>query len=112
MDSKKSPIAVTTIPDGFRVAVFGPIHLNLETIQPEFDRLVAAKPKRVELDLSQSEHVSSIGFSALINLRNRLKADGGTLAIVKILPRTRQIFTAAYLEKLFAFAPNAVIDGE
>ena len=109
MDFQTPPIAVTAIPDGFRVALSGPIHTNTAWIERELDKVVARKPALVELDLSASEHISSLGLGILVKLHNALKVDGGVLRIVRILPRTKGILRAAYLDRMLSIAPDAVI---
>src|SRR5688572_15410222 len=110
MDFQTLPVTIKPIADGFHVALSGPIHTNTSWIEREFDTVVAKKPRLVQLDMAGSEYISSVGLGILVNLHNRLKADGGTLTIVKILKRTKGILRAAYLDRLFTIAPDAVID--
>ena len=110
MASLAPPITVTEIADGFHVTIHGAIHLNREPIEAELRRLEGMRPRVIELDLSDSEHISSVGFSVLVPLNTRLKAVGAQLIITKIQVRTRQLFKTLHLEKLFVFASDAVID--
>jgi len=112
VDFQTSPIAIKPIAEGFHLALKGSIHTNTSWIEREFDQIVAKKPKVVQLDLTGSEYISSVGLGILVNLHNRIKAGGGTLTIVKMLKRTKGIFRAAYLDRLFAIAPEAVIELE
>jgi anti-anti-sigma factor len=109
MDFQTPPVAVAPIGDGFRLTLSGPIHTNTAWIEREFDKVIARKPKLVELDLSCSEHISSVGLGVLVSLHNRLKQAGGAMTIVKILPRTKGILRAAYLDRMFTIAPDAVV---
>jgi anti-anti-sigma factor len=110
MDFQTPPIIVKPVADGLRVALSGPIHTNTAWIERELNKVVAQKPKLVELDLSGTEHISSLGLGILVKLHNAIKADGGALRIVKILPKTKSILRAAYLDRMLVIAPDAVID--
>ena len=108
MDFQTSPVAISPIEIGFRVAVNGPIHTNTTWIEREFDKVVAAKPRQVELDLLGCEHVSSVGLGILVNFHNRLKGQGSAMRIIKMRPHMRDILRAAYLHRFFDIAPDAV----
>src|SRR5215211_5896062 len=108
MDFQTPPVVVKPIGDGFRITLSGPIHTNTAWIERELDDVVARKPKLVELDLAGCDHISSMGLGILVNLHNRLKGGGGTMRIVRMLPRMRDILRAAYLHRFFEIAPDAV----
>ena len=110
MDFQTAPIVVKPIADGVRVALSGPIHTNTAWIERELDKVVAQKPKLVELDLSGTDHISSLGLGILVKLHNGVKTGGGTLRIVKVLPKVKGILRAAYLDRMLVIAPDAVID--
>jgi anti-anti-sigma factor len=112
MDFQKPPVVVKPIEGGFRVALSGPIHTNNAWIERELDKVVAQKPKLVELDLTGTEHVSSLGLGIFVKLHNGLKKEGGELRIVKIHARTKGILRAAYLDRMLMIAPDAVIPVE
>jgi anti-anti-sigma factor len=112
MDFQTAPIVIKPIADGVRVALSGPIHTNTAWIERELDKVVAQKPRLVELDLSGTEHISSLGLGILVKLHNGLKAGGGTMRIVKILPKIKGILRAAYLDRMLVIAPDAVIEAE
>ena len=112
MDFQISPVAVSPIENGFRVAVSGPVHTNTAWIEREFDKVVAVKPKQVELDLVRCDHISSVGLGILVNFHNRIKGQGGALRIIKMLPHMQDILRAAYLHRFFDIAPDAVVNAE
>ncbi len=109
MDFQDAPAAVTTIPDGFRVVVKGSIHTNVAWLERELTRVAESKPKKVELDLADVHHVSSMGIGSLIWFRNQVVKGGGSVQIVRIQNQVRGIFRAACLEAIFDLRPQAVI---
>ena len=110
MDFQTAPIVVKPIADGVRVALSGPIHTNTAWIERELDKVVAQNPRHVELDLAGTDHISSLGLGILVKLHNSIKAHGGALRIVRILPKVKGILRAAYLDRMLVIAPDAVID--
>jgi anti-anti-sigma factor len=112
MDFQTPPVVVKPIEGGFRIVLSGPIHTNTSWLERELDDVVNRKPALVELDLGRSEYVSSTGLGIFVSLHNRLAAGGGSLSIVRILPRTRAIFRASALDRLFRFAPDALVSTE
>jgi anti-anti-sigma factor len=110
MDFQVEPCTVTATEGGFRIVFVGPIHTNTSWLERELDRVVAAKPKDVELDLTGTEYLSSMGLGILVGFHNRIKENGGVVRIVKILKPTLRLFKAAYLDRVFAIEPNAVTE--
>jgi anti-anti-sigma factor len=84
MDFQSEPILVTKIPDGFRVAVLGSVHGNVAWLEDDLKKILAAKPKLVELDLSKMHFASSIGLSVFINFRNALINNGGSIKTLSV----------------------------
>ena len=60
------------------------------------------KPLRdsVTLDCSRLEYISSAGIGVLIELYKRLLAAGQTVTFVNMLPRVRNIFVYAGLDRI------------
>ena len=54
----------------------------------------------VRLDCSELDYISSAGIGVLIELFKRLQASGHTLTLVNLLPRVRNIFRYAGLDRL------------
>lgn len=54
----------------------------------------------VTVDCSALDYISSAGIGLLIELSKRLEAAGQTATFVQMLPRVRQIFTYAGLDRV------------
>ena len=54
----------------------------------------------VRLDCSELDYISSAGIGVLIELFKRLQASGQTMTLVNLLPRVRNIFRYAGLDRL------------
>jgi anti-sigma B factor antagonist len=54
----------------------------------------------VRLDCSELDYISSAGIGLLIELFKRLQASGNTLTLVNLLPRVRNIFRYAGIDRL------------
>ena len=54
----------------------------------------------VRLDCSELDYISSAGIGVLIELFKRLQASGETMTLVNLLPRVRNIFRYAGLDRL------------
>jgi anti-anti-sigma factor len=100
-----------------KVTTHGPVHV-VELFLPgdldstEFDRLndglvdlfsdpVGGQGGRWVIDLTHVSYLGSAGLGLLVNIRQRVKAMGGQLALCQMTPRLHQIFKACSLERLF-----------
>lgn len=110
MDLQDVPVVAVKIADGFKFTFNGPIHTNVSWIEREFDQVIDAKPKIVELDLASTEYISSLGLGLLVNLHNRVKANGGVVKVILIRKKTMHLLRTAFLDRLLAVAPGAVIE--
>ena len=54
----------------------------------------------VRLDCSELDYISSAGIGVLIELFKQLQASGQTMTLVHLLPRVRNIFRYAGLDRL------------
>ena len=109
MDFQSEPVVVTATPGGLRVAIRGPVHTNTAWLDDELNKVVAAKPKHVDLDLGAMNYVSSVGLGSLVALRNRITTAGGTLRVVAIQSQVLGVFKYAYLDKVFQIEPGVVL---
>ena len=109
MDYQSEPVVITPIGEGLRVAVHGPIHTNTAWIEGEFNRVIAAKPKRVELDLRSTNYVSSMGLGVLLSFRKRLAGIGAVLKVVAIQRQVLNVFRYARLEQVFEIDQSVVL---
>lgn len=110
MDFQSQPVTVAPIADGFRLSFSGPIHINTSWIEGEMDKVVAARPKVVEVDLAATSYISSHGLGVLINFNNRVKAAGGGLTIVKLPKATYRLLKAAHLHTVFTIDMAGIIE--
>jgi anti-anti-sigma factor len=101
MDFQTAPVVVTAIDNGFRLGFTGPIHTNTAWLETELQKVSDAKPKLVELDLSGTEFISSMGLGVLVGFRNAIVKGGGMVAIIGIQERTLRTFKAAHVLSLF-----------
>ncbi|MDB5174435.1 MAG: rsbV [Phycisphaerales bacterium] len=82
----------------------------------EFDRLneallslLGGRPDgRWVLDLSRLSYMGSSALGLMVNLRQRVKQDGGKLVLCGISARLMQIFQACCMERLFTIKPTRV----
>src|SRR5262245_21852275 len=100
MDLHAPPIEVSAIPDGYRVTFRAPIQMDTTELEDELERVISAKPKRVEVDLGYSDHLSTVGLGLLISLSHRIHAVGGDLKIVKVRKNTYGVLQITKLDRV------------
>lgn len=100
MDAQAQPILIEPMPDGYRISIIGAIHINNAWIEGELDKIVAQKPKKVEMDLSKMPFASSIGLGVLISFRNKLMTAGTEFRITAIQERVLGTIRFAHLQQL------------
>src|SRR4051812_7535719 len=105
MDFQSAPIVREMEGDACRLVFHGPIHTNTAWIERELDSTVNEKPARVEIDLSDTEHVSSSGMGILIGFRRKIEAAGGKVVVAAIRRRTYRAFCAVRLNETFQIDP-------
>lgn len=110
MDLHAPPLDVAAIPDGFRVTFRAPMQMDTTDIEGDLDRVVQAKPRQVEVDLSPTEHLSTVGLGLLISLNHRITANGGVLRIIKLRKKTRGVLKITRLDQVLKIEPDAVVD--
>ena len=109
MDYQSEPVVVTPIDGGFRVAIKGAVHTNVQWLEHELADVVAAAPKRVELDLAGTDFVSSTGLGTFVKFHRDLTAAGAILQVVAIREAVLRTFRYARLDVLFNIDPSAVV---
>jgi anti-anti-sigma factor len=110
MDYQNAPLTVAKIADGVRIAFNGPIHTNVAWLESGLAKVVATKPKLVELDLLNSEHISSIGLGMLVGFHRDITSGGGSIRVIAIRKHTLRVLKLARLDMLLNVAPQAVQD--
>ena len=86
-----------------RVVEGGIVQLTGRLDAAEADRVseeLLAIRGSVRLDCSELDYISSAGIGVLIELFKRLQSTGHTLTLVNLLPRVRNIFRYAGLDRL------------
>lgn len=73
---------------------------SVDEMEKQFDRVVAASPNHVTLDLRQLRFISSLGMGLILSLAQRLRANGGTLRLINLQPRIREMFEMTYLTRV------------
>jgi anti-anti-sigma factor len=61
--------------------------------------------RQVTLDMSEVEHVTSVGLSTLVLLRKQLHERGGTLRLCGLKPSVAEVFRTIHLDSLFGLNP-------
>ena len=110
MDIQSEPVTVTKTPAGYHVAVRGPVHINVQWLEQEFDRVIAARPAHVDLDLADTDYVSSMGVGLFVKFLRGVQESGATLRITAIRKKVFSTFRFARLDALFKIDPAVVID--
>jgi anti-anti-sigma factor len=109
MDIQDEPVVVTATPTGFNARLVGAIHTNTAWIEGEFRNIIAARPKDVELDLSQTSFLSSMGIGMLVWLNNEVKKGGGSFRITSIRKRVLATLRFSRLDGMLAATSATVV---
>lgn len=108
MDYQEAPIVVKPITDGFHISILGPIHTNVQWLEFEFDKVIKAAPKLVELDLAKMNYTSSLGLGVLVKFRTGVAKAGGALKTVAIDKKVYQMLKISRLADMFNVDPAAL----
>ena len=109
MDFQAAPAVVTATPTGFVAKLVGAIHTNTAWIEGEFKKIIAAKPRDVELDLSETTFMSSSGIGLLVWLRSEVTQGGGAVRIVSIRKRLLTSLRYAHLDGVLDTTSTTVL---
>ncbi len=71
-------------------------------VRPIFDAVVAARPRRVVVDLAALTILDSTGVGLLVALCKRVRANGGDVAVVGAVEQPLMVIRLLKLEALFA----------
>lgn len=112
MDIQSRPVLIARTPEGFTVAISGAVHTNVSWLESELDKVVAARPALVDLDLGSTAYLSSWGLGVLVSFRRRLSDNGGTLRVTRIRDTVARVFKYAYLDKIFELEKAQTVAGE
>jgi anti-sigma B factor antagonist len=73
--------------------------VSVSDLRLELDKLVASRPKSVEVDLSQLRLIDSSGVGALVSLYKRVRAQGGNVLIKGVRDQPLAIFQLLQLDR-------------
>lgn len=110
MDLNAPPVDVSTIPEGYRLTFRAPIQMDTSGIEDDLERVILARPKRIEVDLSPTDHLSTVGLGLLISLNHRITGFGGRLVIIRLRKKTRGVLKITRLDHVLQIEPNAIVD--
>ncbi|HXU04941.1 MAG TPA: STAS domain-containing protein [Polyangia bacterium] len=73
--------------------------VSVSDLRGEIDKLVDARPKTVDVDLSQLRMIDSSGVGALVSLYKRVRAKGGEVVIRGVRDQPLAIFQLLQLDR-------------
>jgi anti-sigma B factor antagonist len=76
--------------------------LSSRALRPTLDDVVAARPQKLTIDLSDLRLIDSSGVGALVWLYKRIRADGGVVEFVGLCAQPLAIFKLLRLDVVFA----------
>ena len=76
-------------------------HDENEQLMKYFDNVLNEGNKKIALDLSGTNYMSSVILASLVYMMKRAKEGGGNLIFCNIKPRVKEIMALTYLDKVF-----------
>ena len=84
------------------LVVRGSLDINTApALAEEIDRIIAAKPSKVAVDLAALDLIDSSGVAALVKLYKGVRGHGGAIAIVGARDQPLAIFKLLRMDKVF-----------
>lgn len=84
-----------------RIAVEGELDtVTVGDLRAQIDKVVAAEPKRVEVDLAALRMLDSSGVGALVSLYKRVRGYGGEVVMVGLRDQPLAIFRLLRLDRV------------
>ena len=80
--------------------------VSVSDLRGELDKVVEARPKTVEVDLSQLRMIDSSGVGALVSLYKRVRAKGGDVVIRGVRDQPLAIFQLLQLDRFMLRRPE------
>lgn len=74
---------------------------NAPALAEEIDRIIAARPGKVDVDLTSLDLIDSSGVAALVKLYKGIRAAGGAVAISGARDQPLAIFKLLRMDKVF-----------
>ncbi len=75
-------------------------------VKEQLEPLIARKPPRLVIDLSQVSYIDSSGLALFIETLQRIQAYGGKFALCGLGPSVRNIFDISRLDQVFTIFPD------
>jgi len=96
------PFDVEKSHDATRLIVRGSLDINTApALAEEIDRIIEAKPGKVDVDLSPLDLIDSSGVAALVKLYKGIRSSGGNIAIKGARDQPLAIFKLLRMDKVF-----------
>jgi anti-sigma B factor antagonist len=97
-----APFEVQRSTTDTRLIVRGSLDINsAPALAEEIDKIVAAKPDKVTVDLALLELIDSSGVAALVKLYKGVRSSGGAIAISGARDQPLAIFKLLRMDKVF-----------
>ena len=97
-----TPFDVQSTNNETRLILRGSLDINsAPVLAEEIDRIIAAKPAKVAVDLASLELIDSSGVAALVKLYKGIRHAGGEIAIVGARDQPLAIFKLLRMDKVF-----------
>ena len=97
-----APFEVTNNGTATRLMVRGSLDINTApALAEEIDKIIAAKPTKVECDLSGLDLIDSSGVAALVKLYKGVRSTGAEITIVNARDQPLAIFKLLRMDKVF-----------
>jgi anti-sigma B factor antagonist len=85
----------------------GEIDLHVSpTVTASLNEMIAKKPERFVVDLSDVSYIDSAGLAALIGAMQKVEAYGGRFMLAGLQETVRSIFEISRLDQVFQIFPD------
>jgi anti-sigma B factor antagonist len=96
------PFDVQRTSDETKVTIRGSLDINgAPALADEIDKVIATKPGKVVVDLSELDLIDSSGVAALVKLYKGVRRDGGAVRISGARDQPLAIFKLLRMDKVF-----------
>ncbi len=96
------PFEVNKTANETKLTVRGSLDINTApALAEEIDKILAGKPAKVDVDLSQLDLIDSSGVAALVKLYKGVRGGGGNVRITGARDQPLAIFKLLRMDKVF-----------
>jgi len=97
-----TPFDVKSSNNETRLTLRGSLDINsAPMLSEEIDRIIAAKPAKVQVDLASLDLIDSSGVAALVKLYKGVRGTGGEVSIQGARDQPLAIFKLLRMDKVF-----------